>query len=368
MWTRLGRVRTHGGNPWDAIRTYGLAHEDLLDFSLDINPLGFPPGLRALILEHLEDLQRYPDPGARALREAIAASDQVPVEAVLPGNGSSELISLLVRLRAFRKALVVVPTFTEYEWALEPLGIEPACVTTQEADGFQLATSRAFWEPLLRDVELVFLCNPNNPTGAALAKERVLELARWCRDAGAILVVDEAYVEFTERPEALSVLPDALELGHVIVLRSLTKPFAIPGLRLGYAVAPPDAVETLRALQPAWPLNALALAVGPRLFEATGYLLKTRQAIAEWRTQLAASLQALEGLVPLPSVTNFLLCKLTRPEIPASGLAQQLARRGLLIRACDDFTGLEAGRFIRLAVRRPEDNARLVTELREALS
>jgi len=217
-------------------------------------------------------------------------------------------------------------------------------------------------------VDLVFLCTPNNPTGAALATTDVLEIARRCRDVGARLVVDEAFVEFVDHPHEVSVVPDVMQLDYVIVLRSLTKLFAIPGLRLGYLIAPPTCVEELRARQSAWPLNTFALAVGVQLFSQTDYVTRSRHAIAELREELQRWLGALPGLQCFPSVTNFVLCRLTDIGITSSELCDCLAGQGLLLRNCDSFTGLELGRFIRVAVKNREENQRLVSALREALS
>lgn len=364
--TALAQTRAHGGNLWALMRQNGFSKGQIVDFSVDVNPFGFPDGIRSILLNHLDEIQCYPDPNAQTLREAIAAYHQVPVEMILPGNGSAELIGLVTRVRPFAKALVVVPTFTEYEWAAEQSGLSCLYAYARETNGFQLPPS-ATWDVLLRDVDLVFLCNPNNPTGVVLSKAHVLQIAQQCREAGALLVVDEAFVEFVDRPDEISVITEAIALGNVIVLRSLTKFFAVPGLRLGYVVAAEDIVETLRRLQSPWPLNTFALAVGAQLFKEANYIVRSKQQVAELREAFQRSLQALPGVQPFPSVTNFILCKLTTSHITASELTERMAQQGILIRNCDSFTGLEPGQFIRLAVRTQEDNLCLVDMLREAL-
>ena len=221
---------------------------------------------------------------------------------------------------------------------------------------------------LIDGSDLVFLCNPNNPTGVALPKPAVLELARQCGQAGALLVVDEAFVDFVDTPSEISVLPEALPLGNVIVMRSLTKWWAIPGLRLGYLVASPSLVKTLRALQQPWPVNALALAVGVDLFRQPDEMSGLRRRLRVWCQDLFQQLQAISGLTPFPTSTNFVLCKLDSSRITSADLTQRLAAHGLLIRNCDSFTGLQPGRFIRIAVRAPQENERLLTVLHEALT
>ena len=364
----LTRTRVHGGNPWELIRRDGFSKDDILDFSVDVNPLGFPAAVRSTILEHLDDIRCYPDPDAQELRDAIAAHHRIPVETILPGNGAAELISLLARCRHVKRALIVVPTFGEYEWAVEQAGATPVLVQTAEADGFRLDVAHGDWAQGVQDVELAFLCNPNNPTGVVAPKDEIFEIAHRCRETGTLLVVDEAFVEFVEQPTEVSVIPDAMHLGNVVVLRSLTKFFAIPGLRLGYLVASSAVVEDLRALQSPWPLNTFALAVGVQLFRELDDTDRSRRAVATLRDEVCRSLCAIPGLEPFPSVTNFILCKLTTSELTSSALSERLAHQGILIRNCDSFTGLESGRFIRIAVRTQEDNARLVAALRELLT
>ena len=361
-------MRTHGGNPWELMREQGVPKEQILDFSVDVNPLGFPAAIRSVILDHVDDIRWYPDPNAQELRETIAAYHRVPVEAILAGNGAAELITLLARIRHVKKALLVVPTFGEYEWAIEQVGATRVLVHTAETKGFRLEVAREDWAQSLEHGALAFLCNPNNPTGVVTPRADVLALAQRCLEGGTRLVIDESFAEFLEQPDDASVIPEAIRLGNVVVLRSLTKFFAIPGLRLGYLVAAPSIVETLRALQPAWPLNTFALAVGAQLFKEREYMVRSRHAIAGYRDELQRSLSTIPGLHLFASTTNFILCNLTSPKLTSSALSECLARQGILIRNCDSFTGLEPGRFIRIAVRTREDNARLVEALREALT
>ncbi len=364
----LAHTRVHGGNPWELMRQRGFSKDQIVDFSVDVNPFGFPAVVRSTILDHLDDIRCYPDPSARELREAIAAYHQVPAESILPGNGTAELIGVLARLPHVKKCVIVVPTFGEYEWVMEQAGVTTALVQAVEPNKFRLDVAQQDWPRLLEGVDVVVLCNPNNPTGVVTSKDDVLEIAHRCHEVGARLIVDEAFVEFLEHPDKISVVAEALQLGHVVVLRSLTKFFAIPGLRLGYLVACPAIVEELRAFQPAWPLNTFALAVGVRLLKETDYVVRSRQAIAELRDEFQRLLSALPGLQPFPSVTNFVLCRLADSGITSSELCDRLVSQGLLLRNCDSFTGLELGRFIRVAVRNREENQRLVSALREALS
>lgn len=368
MTTRLAHPRVHGGNPWQLVRQQGGLYQDIVDFSVDVNPRGFPASVRTAILAHLEDLRTYPDPEALELREAIAAHHGVMPEVVLPGNGAAELIMLLARLPNVHRAVIITPTFGEYAWAVEQAGGTALHLPTDEAEGFKLRLDTFDWNQHLDSNTLVFLCNPNNPTGVLVPREVTDDLASRCSEAGARLVVDESFIELLEDPARASVVAEAGSSEHVIVLRSLTKCFGIPGLRLGYLIGSPSLVDALRELQPAWPLNTFALSVGVRLFQETAFLAKFRRDITALREAFAQELRNLLGLRPLPSVTNFILCKLTRAELTAEWLCEQMAHCGLLIRNCDSFPGLAPGRFIRIAVRSQEDNHRLLCALREVIT
>ncbi len=354
--TTSARQRIHGG-------TAGV----LLDFSVDVNPFDPPESVRTAILASLESIRRYPDPQAQCLRQAVADVHHLPMASILPANGSAELIPLLTHALRPRTALVIAPTFTEYAWALEQAGADLHHVFTQEVDGFRWPEALEGWMPPLGGVDVVWLCNPNNPTGTAVSRERLLELAARCEETRTFLVVDEAFVEWSEAPEQISVATAVPRFTQLIVLRSLTKLFAIPGLRVGYLVASPTLVERLRAHQSAWPLNTFAIDVGAQVVKETAYVSRCRRLVRQAVEACAAGLRELPDLHPFPSHANFILCKLTTSSLSSSELCARLAQQGCAVRNCDDFTGLEPGRFIRIGVRTHEENARLLRVLRETL-
>jgi threonine-phosphate decarboxylase len=174
-------------------------------------------------------------------------------------------------------------------------------------------------------------------------------------------------VEFTDRPQDITVLPETPHYDNLIVLRSLTKLFAVPGLRLGYLVASDSLVETLRAMQQPWPLNTFAITVGTELLKQDDYLTRSQQLLRALRPNFHHAIARIPGLRPFPTAANFALCKLESPAITLDQLTKRLAGQGILIRNCDSVLGLEPGRFIRLAIRMPEENERLFQALREAL-
>ena len=307
----------------------GASDPTLLDFSANVNPLGPPDGVRAVLADGATRVDRYPTADTREFATAVARHHGIPLECVLPGNGSSDLIYLVARLFWGRRGRVVVPAFTEYE---------DAC----EASGISLDH---------RAPEFTFVGNPSSPEGRLLSREDVLRLE-------GTLVVDEAFMDFVGDRESL--VHCAAEDPRLIVLRTLTKFYAIPGLRLGYLVSVPETVSNLRRLQPPWSVNALAEAAGLASLREHDYAQFTRRFVQERREELLAGLK-LAGLEPLPSVTNYILCRV--PD--AALLCGELLKRGIVARNCDSFTGLEKNRYVRFAVRKRSENERLLAALKE---
>ena len=351
----------HGGNIWPLLER-GISPAEILDFSVDLNPLGPPPGWEAVLREGLQEAALYPDPVYRDLRQAVAASEGISPERVLPGNGTAELIHLITRWVRPARAAVAVPTFTEYERAIRADGGEVIPCFFREEEEFLPGPLPGTGSQLL------FLCNPNNPTGRVWPRDRLLEWLEFCRRQGTLAVVDEAYLDFVEEGLRFSAVRWLDRFPRLIVLRSMTKSFAVPGLRLGYLAASERIVSELRGIHPPWPVNGPAALAGRWLIGQTGYLEESRRSVRVFRQGLWERLQGLPGLRCFPSEANFILCRLTDPVWGAQRLADGLAKRGILVRTCGDFTGLEEDRFIRIAVRRPEQNERLLRALGEVFA
>ncbi len=359
-WSASPDGRHHGAHYAEAARTLGARPDGFLDFSANINPLGPSESALAAGADALYgEAGRYPDLHYAELRAALAGYLGVSPGMILPTNGGAEALFLAARVAvegsAGRKAVVLEPTFSEYAVAARAAGFEVERVVARRPEtAFRL--DLAVLEntlDLLRDVGLVFLCNPNNPTGDAMRRQGVLRAAETVREAGAVLVVDEAFVDFAPR---LSVAPEVEE--GLYVARSFTKFFAVPGLRLGCLVAREP--ERVRAFQPSWPVNAVAAAVGVAAAGDEGYAEATLAEVALRRGELFSALGGLKGITPYPGAANFLLVR--GPE----GLVEELARRGVLVRGCEPFRGLGPD-FFRVAVRGAGENERLVEELRGVL-
>jgi threonine-phosphate decarboxylase len=351
-WTEHPGGRHHGAHGGLISRSLGFGTADLLDYSQNINPLGTPPeALEAARRALYEESGRYPDLDYAELREALAGYLGTSPSKVVPTNGGAEALYLAARAAGPGKVLVLEPTFSEYAAAAGATGMGVVRrVARRREDGFRLDPGSLEG---LDGISLVFLCNPNNPTGDSLNRREVREIAGRVRDGGALLVVDEAFADFV--PE-ISVAAEVDE--GLCVARSFTKFFAIPGLRLGCLVC--DDAPRVQALQPSWSVNAVASAAGISAASDAGFAETSVAEVGRLRKELYTSLEKLPGIEPFPGAANFLL--VYGPE----GLPERLARRGVLVRGCDPFVGLGPGYF-RVAVRTEAENARLIAETREEL-
>jgi len=361
----------HGGNLRELSELAGLPVESLLDFSANINPLGPPQWLGEVVRAHVADVAHYPDPQCRALVEAFVHRHGIPAEKVVPSNGSSELIAWLPRVLEVRSAVIPVPTYSEYEAACKAAGVQVRRVLLEDVRDFALDFEQL--ADTLRGDEVVFLGRPNNPTGQLFSAVEFLAFAS--SFSSCWFVVDEAFIEFTgeeetpklqgrqnPRPERDTIVH--ADLNNVVVIRSLTKLYAIPGLRLGFAVAPLPLAEALRAVMPPWSVNVLAQAVGQRAILDAAYVAATRKLVLQERNWLSEQLGMIPGLRVFPGKANYLLARLEgeRLQLKASELAFCLLREGIAIRTCADFAGLD-DRYFRVAVRTRSENERLVGAL-----
>ena len=348
----------HGGDVYLLARTLGVELADLLDFSANINPLGFPRGLADAVQEAMREIVHYPDRRSLKLSIALADYHHLNPDEILVGNGSTELIYLAARALSPRRGLIVTPAFSEYEHALNLARVPAEFYPTDEAHNFTLSQVP---EPQAGD--LVFLAHPASPSGVLLDPGLFLRLAARCEAAGAYLLLDEAFVDFVEEASL------KIHLGrfpHLLILRSFTKFFGIPGMRLGCLLAAPALAAHLSEAQEPWSVNTMAQVMGRACLADSEYISRTRTLIQREREFLFQRLAAHPELSPFPSVVNYLLVKLTRPGMTAAGLREQMLAHRIVIRDASNFRGLDE-RFFRIAVRGRQENERLLAALEQCL-
>ena len=357
----------HGGIKDAELRALGLRPEDCLDFSASVSPLGPPDGVQEAIAG--VDLAAYPDPHCLALTEAIAAhhaADAVIPGNVIVGNGSTEIIHLLTRAYIGSianhnpSALLLTPTYGEYDGAVRISGGSLSMLTaTRCSQGFSWDMSVATEFISAEKPALTFVCNPNNPTGALIGRAELETLAEAVAGVSGLLVVDEAYINLSDRWMEGSAVDMAASTDSVVALRSMTKDYALTALRLGYAVAAPSVIDRLQALQPDWSVNGLAQAAGMVALADGRYLERARQAVAASRDSVVERLEAL-GIRCYPTAANFVLAQVGNAAV----LRDQLAQQGLFVRDCTSF-GLPD--CIRIGLRPVDDCIRLADAIAEVV-
>lgn len=341
----------HGGEVYE---TPGL-----LDFSANINPLGTPPAVKKAVEAALPLLSQYPDPYCRELVAAISDYENIPKEQILCGNGAAELIFSLCQALRPEKALLLAPSFSEYESALRSVGCRVERWRLPEEQGFALTED--FLEALNQfDGSLLMLCNPNNPTGQVIERGMMERILSACRRKDIFLFVDECFLDLTEGGEALTLKGALSGRENLLLLKAFTKSYGMAGLRLGYCLSGNSRLlgRMGRSVQ-AWNVSLPAQLAGAAAFKEQAFLNRARAIIHAQRPILAAGMERL-GLTVIPSRVNFLLFYSERE------LRGPLLERGIQIRSCANYPGLTEG-WYRAAVKLPEENQRLLTAMEEIL-
>ncbi|SFN65964.1 threonine-phosphate decarboxylase CobD [Xenorhabdus japonica] len=352
----------HGGNILGVAEQYGLPANTLIDFSANINPLGAPERVKALIKNSLADIEKYPDVEYRHLHQAIAKAHQCDNAVVMAGNGATELIYAVTRYLHPKRALLLIPGFAEYRRALQQVGSEIIDYPLTEETGFQpdlrLLDALSTIQP-----DCIFIATPNNPTGLMPDSQFLQSLVKYCEKQGISLIVDESFIDFL--PDNRGLIPQIVVTEHLYILRSMTKFFAIPGLRLGYLVSGNTAgIAEMKHRREPWSINAFAARIGEILFDEHDYIAATHQWLKSQRHYLWTQLSALPELTVWPPSANFLFFRCHKPNVD---LWHLLLKHQLLIRHCKNYAGLDA-RYYRVAVRSEWENQRLIAAMQQVFA
>lgn len=326
----------HGALDFSELEQQGFAPESVIDFSVNNNPYGPSPQVRDIL--HSVVIERYPDREALALRRRLAQHLDVSTDQLIVANGSMELLWFvaLAFLRPSDPVLILEPTFGEYERVVQLMGAQRYTYTTKAETHFAVHEASLLEALQHLQPRLMFICNPNNPTGTHLPIESIADWA--ARHPDTLFVVDEAYLPFVSGPAPSMIR----HMGsNILVLHSMTKAHALAGVRLGYAVGDADVIAALGKVRPTWNVNAIAQAAGIVAIDDVSHLTQTLAQVSADKTALIANLKA-TGLTPLPSVTHFFLCEVGQ----ACVLRQSLLQQGILVRDCTSF-GLP--NYIRIA-------------------
>ena len=357
----------HGGDVWQAGEALGIPSSDLLDFSANINPRGLPLRARERLSRDAADprlLSVYPDPSARGLRRALSDHLGVSSDAIVVGPGAEALLAPIVRSVRPRCMLVPIPAFSEYRRVCEQNEVEFASFPLNRDELFRTPADVFCKRIESTSPDTILLNNPHNPSGSMLEAQDMRRIADTAAGMRATLVLDEAFIDYAPQH---SLVQRAATQPALIVVRSLTKFYGCPALRVGYAVAHPDTIRRIQALLPTWPITQLALDALAEAVADCGYAEASLRENEMERVCLADSLNRL-GIFVFPSAANYLLLEFPPGALTAVELRERLlAKHRILIRNCDSYEGLTAGRYIRVAVRAGDENHRLVQALGEEM-
>ena len=346
----------HGGDWAGFTETYGAPP---LDFSANVSPLGVPEAVRQAAEAALAEAERYPDPLCRALRERLAADHRVPADWILCGNGAADLVYRLAAARRNGRALVTAPTFSEYENALALWDCSVSRFPLREENGFSVTVD--ILTAIVPGLDLLFLCEPNNPTGRTTDRALLERILEHCAACGTLLAVDECFCDLLDAPAEHTLLKYLQRYENLLILRAFTKSRGLAGVRLGYALSQDTALlEAMGRSGPPWAVSGPAQAAGIAALEDETGLEALRRLIRRERPRLSAGLTAL-GCRVCPGEANYLLFFCGAPDLP-----RHLAERGVLIRDCSNYHGLGPG-WYRSAVRTEAENDLFLKIMEEVL-
>jgi len=357
-----GETPVHGGDIYGVPDlTSQVKTGKFIDFSVNTNPLGMPPPVIETLREQAGEFERYPDPHCRLLRAALGSWEGINDEWIVCGNGSADILFRLCHCRKPRQVLIALPSFSEYERAAREAGASIGYHFLQEDEDFILG-SRII-DDIRPGIDMVFLANPNNPTGKIIPPDVVREILRRCTATGTLLVMDECFFPFTDAVSATALFPEVP--ASLVVIKALTKTFCLAGLRIGYSICGDREITAeLKNSGQYWSVSGPAQTAGLAALQCGAWFSESKKIIQEARAKLTEDLRAM-GLKVYESAVNFLLFRLEKPLEPP--LENRCFDRGFLIRPCGNFRGLD-NRYYRVAVKTPEENQALINGLRSALT
>lgn len=355
---------SHGGKILSIAKQLDVSIESILDFSASINPLGLSPTVKKAVAESMKLAGHYPEAGSPALCKALAQHHSIQVETIAVANGSTELIHLIPRLfrRALGRALIIAPAFSEYVNSLNLAGWKYSYLNLSQTDGFTLNTA-ALAEELAKGYDICFFCNPGNPTGRIYTPEEIETVYWLCKSSGCFFVLDEAFIDFKEDFSSKALIP-ASDSG--MILRSMTKFFGFPGIRVGYSIASKEVTSRIKRFLPPWNVGVIQQAAALAALTDPKHCRRTIEYVEKERRSLTAAFSKMSGLTVFECSANYLLLRLDN-GMTANGLQNELFKDLILIRDCSNFEGLDS-RFFRVAVKSKTENKKLLQAIARVLN
>lgn len=352
----------HGSDIEKICEVYHLDPKNIIKFGANVNPLGLSENVKQQLASRLDILSSYPDRDYTTLRNTISEYCNVPAEFILPGNGSSELIALLIQERNPKHTLILGPTYSEYSRELSFSGSTQEYYHLREEDNFVLNVDD-LCQTLEGNYDFLIICNPNNPTSSAITREDLQKLLTFCAEKNIFVMIDETYVEFAPDISEITAVTLTKEFTNLMVLRGVSKFYAAPGMRLGYGITGNlDFLKKMKEKQVPWSLNSLGALAGEIMLQDKDYIHRTRELILSERTRLLQALVEIPTYKTYPAYANFILLKIQKPVLTSYDVFDACIRQGLMIRDCSSFECLD-GEYIRFCIMNLEDNTRLLNIL-----
>lgn len=349
----------HGSDLEKIEEIYGIKKEEIVSFSANVNPLGVSPLLRTALADRIDAITSYPDREYTSLRKCIANYCNTDYENIIVGNGSTELISLFIQVEHPKKAMIIGPTYSEYEREISLGGGTTLYYPLKEKDDFRLNVDD-FIAHLNESIDLLVICNPNNPTSSCITQANMRRILDACKEHDIYVMVDETYVEFAENMAEIDSIPLTNYYNNIVILRGTSKFFAAPGLRLGYAITGNrDLIKSINTRKNPWTINSLAVVAGEIMFKDQDYIHATKKLITSERTRMFNALNASPDYKVYQPSGNFILVKILRDDLTSQDLFDKAIRRKMMIRDCSTFPFLDE-KYIRFCIMNPEDNDRLL--------
>lgn len=352
----------HGGNVFRVAKQMGIPANKIIDFSANINPLGFPNIVRRVIEEHIDDIVHYPDMEQSEIKRSAAKYYNTAVENIIPGNGSVELINIILETLKPSKVLIPSPTFSEYARLANNRNIDIQLLDITQND---FKFDKKLFNKIQKSITtntLLMICNPNNPTGNLIAKKDLEYVLEELKKTDSFMLVDEAFMDFVEEPQ--SMVKSINKNDNLIILKSLTKFFAVPGIRIGFALSNEELINRMNKLKDPWNVNTFAGLIVNVVLEEDNYIQTTRKFINTEKDFLWKRLDEVETLYPFYPSANFILVR--SDFIKAPEMAQELRKKGILIRQCQNFDFLDES-FFRVAVKDRKSNEALFSAIKTVL-
>lgn len=352
----------HGSDLEKVEAYYGIKKEDIIPFAGNVNPLGISPLLKKSMASHIDCISEYPDRDYKELRKTLSLYCHVPMEHIIVGNGATEMISLTMQLMQPKHALLLSPTYSEYTREIELVGGHVEEYFLREDLDFKLDLDDLILH-LNDEIDLLAICNPNNPTSSALTTDEISKILTHCKKHNIFVMIDETYVEFAPDIDQISAVSLTTKFDNFMVLRGTSKFFCAPGLRLGYGICGNTSfLERMNSIKNPWTINTLAALAGEAMFMDQEYIKTTSDYIASERARCIDILSKRSDLKIYPAYANFILVKLLN-GMTSFEMFERCIKNGLMIRDCSSFHGLN-GEFIRFCIQKKEDNDRLLALLK----